>query len=168
MILKRLLDQQVELVIIGGYAAALHGSGMTTQDVDFCVPFNAETMAKILAALRDLKPTFRQRLDRMPLWDDPNRLAGLRLLLVDCEWGAVDFLKDVAGIGQYPEALAQSETVDIGEGIVCRMLTLDATIAAKRAAGRQKDMLAVRALEVVRRNLKPKTPDSNQPPDPRA
>jgi hypothetical protein len=47
-ILKRLLDHKVEFVVIGGMAAMYHGSALVTQDIDFCVPFDVDTMASML------------------------------------------------------------------------------------------------------------------------
>jgi predicted nucleotidyltransferase len=37
-LLKRLSDQGVEFVVIGGVAAAIHGSPRATQDVDVRAP----------------------------------------------------------------------------------------------------------------------------------
>jgi hypothetical protein len=175
-ILKRLLDQKVELVIVGGMAAMYHGSTVVTQDIDFCVPFDVPTMAGIIEALRPIKPTFRMRPDRMPMYDDPARLAGLNLLAIETESGVVDFLKEVSGVGMFPEAAAQSEPIQVAEGVVCRVLTLEALINAKRAAGRPKDRLAVTVLESLRGKLRqlnlpfdepqPRTPDSDRSPNP--
>lgn len=33
-LLKRLLESKIEFVLIGGYAAVLHGSSQVTQDID--------------------------------------------------------------------------------------------------------------------------------------
>lgn len=170
-ILKRLLDQQVDLVMVGGMAAMFHGSPLVTQDIDFSIPFDAPTFSKVLSALRDVRPTFRQRPDRLPLWDDPERLAKLNVLLVETDLGNVDFIRDVTGVGSFQEAYAQSESVEVAPGISCRILNLDALIAAKRAAGRPKDVTGVHHLEAIRKALgeskppnAPKTPDSGPPP----
>jgi hypothetical protein len=177
MILKRLIDQRVELVIVGGMAAMCHGSLIVTQDIDFCVPFDVPTMSRIIAALGAIKPTFRMRPDRMPMYDDPDRLARLNLLAIETELGVVDFLKEVSGVGAFAEVAAQSEPIEVAEGIICRVLTLDALIDAKRAAGRPKDRVAVTQLEALRQKFhhrqlnlpfdepKPKKPDSDQSPD---
>jgi predicted nucleotidyltransferase len=55
----------------------------------------------------------------------------------------------VAGVGEYPAVLAASEEVSM-LGITTRVLTLDALIAAKRAAGRRKDHEALFELEALR------------------
>jgi hypothetical protein len=163
-ILKRLLDHDVELVMVGGMAAMFHGSTIVTQDIDFCVPFDVPSMTKLLAALDGVKPTFRMRPDRMPIYTDPARLARLNLLAVETTLGVVDFLNEVSGVGRFPEVAAHSEMIEVIEGVSCRVLTLDALIDAKRAAGRPKDKIAVHQLEALRRDLqsrpKPPPPDS--------
>ena len=39
-LLKYLTDNDVEFVIIGGYAAVVYGSSMVTEDLDLCVSFS--------------------------------------------------------------------------------------------------------------------------------
>ena len=54
-ILKRLNDQGVEFIIIGGVAAALHGSPRTTLDLDVCAPLHQENASQN----RDFQPPSR-------------------------------------------------------------------------------------------------------------
>lgn len=174
-ILTRLLDQKVDLVLVGGMAAIIHGSPVVTHDIDFCIPFDEPTMERMLGALRDVHPTFRQRPDRLPLWNDPARLAQLNFLLVETTLGNVDFIKEVAGIGGLTEVAARSEDLEIASGVRCKVLTLDGLIVAKRAVARRKDLTALHHLEAIQKSLtqshrpppsETKTPDSDPPPDP--
>ena len=50
-LLRRLSEQQVEFVLIGGLAANLHGVQKVTEDIDVCIPFTIENVAKIIAAV---------------------------------------------------------------------------------------------------------------------
>jgi hypothetical protein len=158
-ILKRLLDQDVELVLVGGMAAMFHGSDVVTHDIDFCIPFTTDNMSKIVAALRDLNPTFRQRPDRPPMWKEPERLATFNVMLIETTLGYVDFLRDIDGVGQFAEVLAQSQITEVAPGISCPMIGLDALITAKRAANRPKDRIALPHLEAAKR-------ESQSPPPP--
>lgn len=63
--------------------------------------------------------------------------------------GDIDLLGEVTGVGSYPDAFAASVVMPL-YGIECRVLTLDSLIAAKRAAGRTKDLLALPELEALR------------------
>ena len=75
-LLKRLADAKVELVLIGGMAATVHGTTTVTYDLDVCVKFDTGTCERILTALRGLDPRQRMRPDRLPLPDDPARNGG--------------------------------------------------------------------------------------------
>ena len=46
----------VEFIVIGGQAEALHGSARVTFDVDLCYRRSAENLDRLAGALRELKP----------------------------------------------------------------------------------------------------------------
>jgi predicted nucleotidyltransferase len=148
-LLKRLNEHQVEFVLIGGLAAVLHGSQTITRDIDVCVPFNVENMTRLLASLAGLNPRYRERPD-MPFKADPAYYAQFRNLYLLTDAGAIDLLGEFSGIGDYQEALKNSEFVEV-KGKKFRVLTIEALIRAKRAAGRQKDFEAIRQLEAIQR-----------------
>jgi hypothetical protein len=58
-------------------------------------------------------------------------------------------LGEVAGLGDYEKVRRQSVVVKLFD-LPCRVLSLNALIAAKRAAGRPKDLLALPELEALR------------------
>jgi predicted nucleotidyltransferase len=151
-VLKKLNDAGVEYVIIGGVAAILHGSPRTTFDIDVCVLLTEPNLTRIVSMLRGLNPRFRMRPDKLPMPDDPGELQGFRNLHLDTDLGTIDFLTEVTGVGTYENAFAQSELKQVG-GMPCRVLKLDALIAAKRAANRMKDRIAVLELEAIRKRL---------------
>ena len=65
LIARRLAEEQVEYVLIGGFAMLLHGSARPTQDIDLLVdpsPKNVERIRRALSVLADnavfeLEPT---------------------------------------------------------------------------------------------------------------
>lgn len=63
--------------------------------------------------------------------------------------GDVDLIGEVAGVGDYPAVAATSMPVELF-GKEYAVLTLDALIASKRAAGRPKDLQALPELEALR------------------
>lgn len=58
-ILKSLIEQEVEFVIVGGVAITAHGSAYLTQDLDFCYSRTNENLKKIVTALSEYSPRFR-------------------------------------------------------------------------------------------------------------
>lgn len=58
-LLERLLTHNVDFVLIGGFAASVHGCTMVTQDIDICAAITEEEVAKLCEALKDLHPKHR-------------------------------------------------------------------------------------------------------------
>ena len=51
--------QQVQYVVVGGYAAELHGSVRRTVDVDVVPRTTADNLERLASALRELQATIR-------------------------------------------------------------------------------------------------------------
>jgi hypothetical protein len=145
-----LKDNGVEFVIIGGVAAALRGSPVATYDLDVCAPLDPQNTARILASLRDLDPRFRFRPDKMRVPDDPDRLRGFKSPNLQTNLGDFDILGDLPGVGTFADLSDKTTEMDVG-GFRCRVLNLDALIASKSHAGREKDKPNLMHLEAMRK-----------------
>lgn len=66
------------------------------------------------------------------------------------DFGWIDLLGEVAGIGTYDDVLAQSIEQEL-YGLAVRVLSLDGLIAAKGAAGRNKDYSHLLELEELKK-----------------
>src|SRR5580765_8149002 len=150
LLLKRLHDHGVRFVVIGGVAASLRGSALTTMDVDVCIALDDENLFRVHAAMQGINARFRMRPDRMPIWDDPTRLIGFRNINLVTDLGQIDLLGEVTGIGTYEQVVAGSSELDVG-GFVVRVMELDTLLISKRAAGRPKDQVAIMHLEATKR-----------------
>ncbi len=58
-LLQRLCDADIDFVIVGGFAATLHGSALVTRDLDVCAILSSANVEKLRNALHDLKPMHR-------------------------------------------------------------------------------------------------------------
>lgn len=58
-LLERLLDAEIEFVIVGGFAAVLHGSTLVTRDLDVCTLLTDINVEKLRGILADLSPVHR-------------------------------------------------------------------------------------------------------------
>jgi hypothetical protein len=131
-------------------AMVSHGSAHVTDDLDVCYSRTEKNIAAVAAALADLHPYLRGVPEGLPFrWDIATIQAGLNFTL-RTDLGPVDFLGEVAGVGSYEQVLAQSEEQEI-YGIPVRVLSLDGLIAAKKAAGRNKDQAHVLELEELKK-----------------
>jgi predicted nucleotidyltransferase len=145
-----LLDRHgVEFVIIGGVAISLHGSSYVTFDLDICYARTPENLRRLSDALAEQHPRLRDLPEALPfVWDERTLRHGTNFTLAT-DLGEIDLLGEVAGVGTFADALAASVVMSLF-GIECRVLSLDALIEAKRAAGRTKDLLILPELEALR------------------
>jgi len=149
-IVRQLLAQKVEFVVVGGLAMAVHGSSYLTKALDVCYNRAAANMAAIVAALAPLHPYLRGVPPGLPFrLDVPTLLAGLNFTLIT-DRGDLDLLGEVSGIGAYPKVRAQSQESAMF-GMQVPVLSLDGLIAAKKAAGRNKDRAHLLELEELKK-----------------
>jgi predicted nucleotidyltransferase len=149
-IVRRLQDQGVQFVVIGGLAMIAHGSAYLTKDLDLCYERSPANLAALVAALDPLHPYLRGVPPGLPFrLDVPTLQAGLNFTLTtDC--GDLDLLGEVSGLGAYLRVLAQSVERKMFDMTV-RILSLDGLIAAKKAAGRGKDKQHLLELEELKK-----------------
>jgi hypothetical protein len=148
-LLHRVIQGEVEFVVVGGFAAVAHGVSLPTQDIDVCCRFTAENLLRLQEAIADLHPVHRMVPTRPVLSLTKETCAGLRNLYLDTDWGQLDCLGEVLGVGSYEDVAAQSIPLELAGGL-CRVLSIDALIRAKEAMGRQRDREAVLQLRAIR------------------
>ncbi len=151
-LLARLIRAEVEFVLIGGLAAAIHGSSLSTCAIDVCCRFTPANLMRIQHAFADLHPVHRMRPD-LPLDLGSEQCAGLKNLYIRTDIGIVDCLGHVLGVGGFDEVLMHSIGIQLPIGMI-RILDIETLIKAKEAMGRPHDLIAVqhlRASQAVRR-----------------
>jgi hypothetical protein len=143
-----LVDAKVEMLLVGGAAAALHGSARVTLDVDVVYCRSDENLTRITTALAPVSPYLRGAPPGLPFRLDPATLRrGLNFTLTTCV-GDVDLLGEVAGGGTYESLLPHSVEMTV-EGRAFRVVDLATLVRLKRAAGRPKDLESIAELETL-------------------
>jgi hypothetical protein len=150
-LLTRLKTAGLDFVIIGGVSVVFHGVPLATFDLDICCPFGEENLRKIESAVKDLHPVHRLTANKLPLELTPHLCAELKNLYLQTDLGKLDCLSEVAGLGSFAHVREQSVVADFSYGQF-RFLSFDALIRAKEAAGRERDMLAVKELRRIKEN----------------
>lgn len=150
-LIQRLADAGVDFVVVGGLAAVAHGATRLTVDLDVCAPFSEANLARLLEALRDLHARFRSQPPK-PLPARAEDLAGFKNLYLETDYGELDVLGEIAGVGTYESVRPRSVELPFLDRTV-RVLSLDALIEGKRALGREKDREVLRELELIRLKL---------------
>lgn len=143
-LLRALVDEHVDFLIVGLSAAALQGAPAVTQDVDLWI--------------EDLNdPRFRRALARVgvayvaPTGSTPPLLAGPGADLFD-------LVMHMHGLDSFEREAREAVIVRLG-GLEVPVLPLDRIIASKRATGRPKDQAILPALEAALRAIRARNPD---------
>lgn len=152
-LLQRLCDADVEFVVVGGFAALIHGSTLVTRDLDVCAVLSHEDVAKLRDALRDLNPTHRLTPQRLSFLTNPDSDIPVRNLYLETEIGTVDIFSSILGVGDFERVRAKSLELELFSRR-CRVISLDDLIRAKEALGREKDLLAAKELRAIRDKTK--------------
>jgi hypothetical protein len=148
-VLSVLAESGIEFIVVGGVAAAAHGSPRATFDLDVVYRRTPQNLARLVAALGPLHPALRGAPPGLPFNFDVQTLkAGLNFTL-STDFGPLDLIGDIAGGGDY-DALLPHSTLQAVHGASCRIVDLDTLIHLKRAAGRPKDFEAIAELELLR------------------
>jgi len=151
-LLQRLDDAGIEFVLVGGYAAMLHGSSLLTRDVDVCAALTPHNIEKLREAFRDLHPQHRLSMPRKSFLDEPAPGTTLNNLYLSTDWGALDLLASITGVGDYARVARDAVEVELF-GRRIRAIGLDDLIAAKEALGRDKDLIVAKELRAIREKL---------------
>lgn len=150
--LETLASAGVDFIVVGGLAAVAHGSARLTQDVDIVYARDPQNLDRLVAALAKHRPYLRGAPPGLPFrLDRPTLERGLNFTL-ETDLGDLDLLGEIIGGGGYEDLRDATVTLDVfGHSVRC--LDLPALVAAKRAAGRPKDLEAIAELEALMREV---------------
>ena len=151
-LLQRLCDADIDFVVVGGFAALLHGSTLVTRDLDICAVLSRSDVAKLRETLRDLNPRHRLTSQKLSFLDTPDPEVEVRNLYLETEIGTVDVLSSILGVGDFERVRAASLEIEVF-GRRCKVISLEDLIAAKETLGRDKDLLAAKELRAIREKL---------------
>jgi hypothetical protein len=153
-LLSRLVDADVQFVVIGGLAAQAHGSPSITADVDVVPSWDRENLGRVEAVLRDIVAV-RHGLppDAPPMPPlDVRTLLGGAVFTLNSRFGRIDLLS-TPDPGLDFEALRRSAVSMEFLGMRLMIASLDDLIAMKRAAGRPKDRVELEILGALREEI---------------
>lgn len=148
-ILQRLLENDIDFVLVGGLAATLYGASTVTYDIDVCFDFSNQNIQKILEVLQDLHPRVRAQEKWMALHELPlKQLAETKNLYLQTDCGGLDLLGSLIEIGDYQQVKQRSREIDVF-GKPCRILEIETLIQIKENIGRPKDHQVALELKAI-------------------
>jgi len=142
---RALQDNQVQYIMIGGYAINLHGFQRFTGDLDIWLKDTLENRINLRKAFVSCDMGDYPMVEYMqfiPGWTDFSMNNGLR----------IDILIDMKGLEGYTfdECLQMASIADI-EDVKVPFLHINQLIENKKVTNRPKDQIDVAALEEIRK-----------------
>lgn len=150
---KLLYKHQVKYIMVGGFAAILHGTNRVTEDVDIWIKDTIENRKKFREVFKDLGYGDYIQFETMqfvPGWTSLYITSGIQL----------DVMTSLKGFEQekFDYCFDTAYTAIIDDTPV-KFLHINQLIEAKKAAGRAKDLLDVEELEKIRKITNEKNND---------
>jgi hypothetical protein len=149
-ILRRLNANGVRYVLIGGFAAKIHGSPTLTVDLDICYARDGDNLERLASVLGGLGAVLRGAPADLPFRPDAETLRRGDTFTLRTILGDLDVLGVPSGTSGYEELAANAVPTEIGKQLTIPVASLDDLIRMKRAAGRQKDRVELEILGALR------------------
>ena len=148
-------EERVEYIVVGGFAAVIHGSSLPTQDIDVLPARSMDNLDRLSRALKRMNAQIRTSGDPVPAPLDGPFPANMPLMVnMVTELGELDLTFSPSGeLDGFDGWNAHAVIVEIAEGLTVAVAALDDVIASKRAANRPKDQMALPYLESLRDQL---------------
>jgi hypothetical protein len=154
--LRELAEHGVRFVVIGGLAAALHGSSQVTFDIDIVPDSDFQNLARLSDALTALEA--RVRASDTPgglgFQQDAASLSRAEIWNLHTRYGDLDLVMRPAGTAGYKDLDRDAQTIKLGR-LQVRIASLADVIRSKEAAGREKDRATLPALRRLLSEMSP-------------
>ncbi|MBC8549537.1 MAG: hypothetical protein H8D23_07785 [Candidatus Brocadiales bacterium] len=136
-ILKILINNEVDFIVIGGVCAVLHGSPVTTFDLDLVHSRTPANLEGLISVLDELEAYYRERED-IKLKPKLSHLSSPGHHLLMTRYGPLDLLGTIGKGYSYGDLLGDSEEIPIS-GKNIRILSLEKLIEIKEELARDRD-----------------------------
>ena len=153
-IFRILAEHRVDHVVIGGIGGVLHGSPMSTDDVDIVPALKKTNLDALAAALNEMNArlmtseapdginvTFTGK--ELQKW-----IVDFRFLHLLTDYGRLDLIHRPEGTSGYQELASNAESLDLGD-VQVRVAALEDIIRSKQAVARDRDLAQLPTLRAL-------------------
>ncbi len=132
ILLKRLLDAQIEFIVVGGLAAVAQGAPITTFDLDIVHRPTDENIARLIKFLKSVD-AYQRRPDETIIPANKLNFQGLGHQLMVTSLGPLDVLSTIEKNMGYEELLPLTVEIEFS-GKMLRVLDIESMIDLKKNA----------------------------------
>lgn len=152
---RLLTEEGVDFVVVGGFAATIHGSTLLTEDIDIVPSRDQENLSRLAVALHRMNAQIRTSDGGVPAPLDATFLANMPFMLnLITDHGPLDLTYEPSGpLHGYADWDAHASTIALDDTLRVRVAAIDDIIESKRAAGRPKDVSGVLHLESLKEQI---------------
>jgi len=147
-VLRLFAKHEVEVVVVGGVAAILHGAPLATWDLDLVPNRTVENVERLEAALAEMDAFYREHADWRPA-PEARWLLGRGHHLLETSEGSIDILGVVTGDRDYQALITECDAIPLTDGVTAYVVNLEMLIRLKQEAGRDKDLAVVPLLRAT-------------------
>ncbi len=147
-LLKHLLKENIEFVIVGDFAAVIYGTTIDTTRVEICTPFTEQTIEHLKSAFKDINPFFRGSENKVSFLEHAHNADGEKSIFLETDMGGIDVLASVEGVGDYTYLKEHSMTMPLF-GQTCHVITVEDLIKEKSIEPDDHDMQVLAELKKI-------------------
>lgn len=153
-ILRALLDQDVQFVIVGGFAGEQHGATRGTNDIDICPAWTDDNLQRVTNALQRLGALLKEPGGRLTRRPSARFLRNMEISTWRSPAGDVDVLLGIPRnsrweLAQYRQLLTNALAVEFTSDRVL-IASLDDLVRSKEIANRPSDRAHLPELMALR------------------
>ena len=152
--LETLAKHGVDFVLVGGLGGALHGSPMSTDDVDIVPSLKKTNLDSLAAALNEMNARLMSSeapeaiRAHFTAKDLQKWIVDFRFLNLVTDYGNLDLIHRPSGTGGFQELFTSADELDIG-GTKVRVAALEDIIRSKQAVARERDLAQLPTLRLL-------------------
>lgn len=150
-ILKILVSNEVDFIVVGGVCAVIHGAPVTTFDLDLVHSRDPGNLDRLMSSLHDLDAYYRERED-IRLTPALSHLSSPGHQLLMTKYGPLDLLGTIGKGYSYEDLLKHTEKIQI-DNYCLSILSLEKLIEVKERLARDSDKAM---LPILKRTLEEK------------
>lgn len=150
-LLKKLLESNIDFVIVGGFAGVVHGATQVTQDLDICLLIDDKKINALRQCLKDIHPKHRMLPKKPSFLEIPESTKNIKNLYLETDLGVVDIISEVTNVGDFKRVEKKSISVSLF-GHNCKVISLDDLIEVKKNLGRAKDIALYHELLEIKKH----------------